>query len=171
MTCVARPAEAMAREHLRHGAEDALAAAPVPLLVALDERQEVLSAPEEAENHGDDLPQDLARGRVGRGRGLELDRDALETGLERAAMEVVLRREVEIHGALADACARRDLAHQHLVEVALREDGGRRRKDPLSLVAVAHVMRTRRSELTGQFCCTSATRPKEEPSHPPQRVP
>jgi hypothetical protein len=129
---VPRAAEAMTREHLLHRAEHALPpvarATPVALLVALDQRQEVLAAPEEAQENGDDLPEHLARRRVGRGRTLDLGRDALQARLERAAMEVVLRREVEIHRPLADTRARRDLAHQDLVEVALREDrGGRAR--------------------------------------------
>ena len=60
------------------------------------------------------------------------------TRLKRRPMQVVLRREVEVDGALPDAGPLRDVAHLDAVEVALREHGGRRREEPSSLVVTCH---------------------------------
>src|SRR5438445_106133 len=139
-------------QHALDGPHDALPAlarrARVALLVAHDQRQEVRPAPEEAQ----DREHDLAQHRLGRrgrlGGALDLARDPLEARLEGHAVEAVFGRKVEVDGPLPHPGARRHLAHQHPVKVALREHRSGRRPDAPPFVVVTQ---EESPELTGQF--------------------
>ena len=133
-----------------HDAPPALARrARVALLVAHDQRQEVRPAPEEAQDRDHDLAQHHLGRRVRLGGALDLARHPLEARLEGHSVEAVLGRKVEVDGALPHPGARRHLAHQHAVKVALREHRGGCRQNALPLVVVTQEGGP--PELTGQF--------------------
>ena len=122
-----------------------------PVLVALDHRQQVLPLPEEAQDRQDDQPEGDLAGRRARGC-VDLDRRWARGCLERRTVQVVLRREVEVDGALPHPRPLGDVAHLDLMEVALGEHRRGRRQWTLSLVVACHmagqsVLRTDRSVL------------------------
>ena len=148
----------MARQHLldrhQHPVPRWPRASLPPLLVALDQRQEMLAAPEEPQDAEDDRLERRVHRAARAGRRLDVDRQPLEARLQRHAVQVVLGGEVEVDRPLPDAGARRHVAHLNAVEIALGEHRGGGGEDALALVVVGHAgaegppARTDRSVLT-----------------------